>query len=183
MLGLYEKRSNNNTMVSKIAKAISVGIGGKLAQRYDDGKLGVDYSPIYSRMITSRCAIKVADMIWRNGLSKDTISVLVDGVLVENNGIGIDLGKQNGMGSWKVNEPSSFLVASLLYQWGLEKHPNGEYYSDIIKHIQDNPRSSIIGNDVDLNLLVHNRNFKELPRTGKDLLDNKYGSEPIEIKE
>jgi hypothetical protein len=177
MTTLHEKKHNNNLIVQKIGKSIGVGIGGKLSQKYDEGGLGRQYNSIYSRIITSRCQIKVADYIHRNGISKDVISILVDGFLMEYHGIDLPIG--NGeMGSWRVNEPSPFLVASLLYQWGAEKHPDGNIYDKVLEGIKKNPRSPIIGDGVDLNLLSHNRNFKDLPRTGKELLDNKYISSP-----
>jgi hypothetical protein len=177
MQNLYQKRCSSNPMVSKIAKAISVGIGGKFAQRYENGRLGDDYQSIYSRMITSRCSIKVADFVWRNGISKDVIAILVDGILTENNGVNIELGN-GGIGSWRVNDPSPFIVASLLYQWGGTKHPNAETYDEIMDHIKANPNSSIIGKDVDLNLLTHGRIFEDRPRTGRELLSKYYTSTP-----
>ena len=178
MQTLYEARYNQSTMVSRIAKAISVGIGGKFAQKFDSGELGDFYNSIYSRIITSQCSNRVADFIYRNGISKSVISIMVDGVLIENDKIKLDLG-DGGMGSWRMNEPSPFLVASLLYQWGGTKQPNGEYYSDIIKHIQDSPKSPIIGKDIDLNLLTYEKFFQNRPKCGRDLLDNKYKSKPI----
>lgn len=182
MLTMHQKKQDNNTIVQKLAKSIGVGISGKLAQKYDDNGLGRQYNSIYSRLITSRCAIKVADYIWRNGISKDVVEVLVDGILTEYNGINLPVG--NGeMGSWRMNEPSPFLVASLMYSWdGLNtKHPNGEYYDNILKHIQEKPKSSLIGMDVDLNLLSHNRTFEKTPRNGSELLENKYYSKPLEL--
>jgi len=176
MQELYKARQNDNPLVKTIAKAISVGIGGKFAQRYDNGELGADYNSIYSRIITSRCSIKVADMIWRNGLQDDVISVLVDGFLVESSGVGV-AGGNVGMGNWRVNSPSSFLVASLLYQWGAEKHPNGKYYNEMIEQIRAKPNSSVY-DDIDLNLITHDRQFVEQPRTGKELLSKHYTSTP-----
>lgn len=181
MQNLYEARSNQNLMVSKIAKQISVGVGGKMAQKFDTGKLGEFYNAIYSRIITSQCQVMVAYQIWRNGVSKDVISVMVDGFLVENNGIKIDLGQKRGMGSWRVNEPSNFLVASLLYQWdGLNtKRPNGETYQQVMEHIKENPISPLIANDVDLNTLTYEREFFNRPKRGLDLLNGKFISTPI----
>ncbi len=180
MQNLYEKRCSDNLMVSRIAKAISVGVGGKLAQRYDNGELGADYNSIYSRLITSRCAIKVADAIWRNGLQKSIIEILVDGFLVENSGLKIDLGKQNGMGYWRVNPPSAFIVASLLYAWdGLNmKHPNGQTYLEVMAQIKAHLHNSIISENVDLNLLQYDREFINLPKNGEQLLNNHYVSKP-----
>jgi hypothetical protein len=132
-------------------------------------------------MITTRASTKVADKIWRMGLQSSTIAILVDGFLAETKGLKINE-VDKGMGSWKVNNDSAFIVASLMYEWDSKntKHPNGEYHSDIIRHIQDNPKSSLIGNDVDLNLLSHNRTFGKIPHTGKELLENKYCSNPLE---
>lgn len=177
MQTLYKARQNENPLVKTIAKSISVGIGGKFAQRFQDGRLGDGYNSIYSRLITSRCAIKVCDFIHRNGISKDIISVMVDGFLAECPNISIS--DSGGMGSWRVNPPSHFLVASLLFQWdGLNtKHPNKLYYDDMMNLIKDNPNSSVYG-DIDLNLLSHDRHFEELPRTGKDLLSKRYVSKP-----
>jgi hypothetical protein len=178
MQTLYEKRQNENPVVKKIAQAISVGIGGKFAQRSDDGRLGEFYNGIYARLITSRCSVKVADFIWRNGLQDNVVSVLVDGVLVESAGLSMNNFDGKDIGSWRVNESSAFLVASLLYQWSDTKKPNKLYYNDMIKLINEKPNSSIYG-DIDLNILQHDRLFDTLPRTGKDLLTKKYSSKPI----
>lgn len=172
---LYKARRNENSLVQKIAKAISVGIGGKFAQRYDDGKLGDNYNSIYATLITSRCQVKVADFIWRNNLSDRCVSVMVDGCLVE--GERLQLPENNGMGSWRANPPSPFLVASLLYQWGGDKRPDGQNYDSFISLIRKNPKSSIYGN-VDLNLLDYDRSFDKPPKTGAELLSKVYSSNP-----
>lgn len=175
MESLYKLRQHDNPLVNKIAKAISVGIGGKFAQRYDDGNLGEYYNSIYACMITSRCQVKVADFIWRNGIPDNVISVMVDGCLVE--GERLTIPNVKGMGEWRANEPTPFLVASLLYQWGADKKPDSHIYSEIIEMINKSPKSSIVG-DIDLNLLEYDRHFKSLPKSGKDLLNNVYKSEP-----
>jgi len=175
---LYKARQNENPLVQKIAKAISVGIGGKFAQRYDNGKLGDNYNSIYATLITSRCQVKVADFIWRNNLSARCISVLVDGCLVE--GKRLQLSENGGMGSWRANPPSPFLVASLLYQWGLDKKPDGHTYDAIMELIRAKPNQPIYDN-IDLNLLDYDRLFSKLPKTGAELLRRIYTSVPITI--
>jgi len=172
---LYKARQNENPLVQKIAKAISVGIGGKFAQRYDNGKLGDNYNSIYATIITSRCQVKVADFIWRNNLSDRCVSVMVDGCLVE--GKRLQLPENNGMGRWRANPPSPFLVASLLYQWGLDKKPDGHTYNEIIELINKTPNNSVFG-IIDLNVLTYDRHFAKLPRTGSALLNNIYTSTP-----
>lgn len=179
MESLYAIRKNDNRIVSNIAKSISVGIGGKLAQRYQDGRLGDNYNSIYSRIITSRCQIKVCDFIWRHGMSKDVISVLVDGCLVEGKQ---DIQLENtGMGSWKADNSNPFLVLSLLYQWGGNKKPNGQTYDEIVRDIKDNERSSVFSN-IDMNLMEYDRVFESLPRNGNDLLNNRYSSTPMMVE-
>jgi hypothetical protein len=180
MVKLYQTRQNDSPIIARISKAIANGIGGKLVLRYDSGELSDTYNCIYGRMITTRASTKLADKIWRMGLQSSVISVLVDGFLAETKGLNInELDK--GMGSWKVNSDTAFIVASLLNQWDSKntKHPNGQVYDEIMATINKNPRSSIIGHDVDLNLMSHNRMYKKLPHTGKELLDNKYTSKPI----
>lgn len=181
MVKLYQTKQNDNPIISRISKAIANGIGGKLVLRYDSGELSDTYNCIYGRMITTRASTKLADKIWRMGLQSSVISVLVDGFLAETKGLNINE-QDKGMGSWKANNDSAFIIASLMNEWDSKntKHPNGEYYDDIIKHIQEKPKSSVIGMDVDLNLLSHSRTFEKIPHTGKELLENKYTSKPIE---
>ena len=178
MQNLYRARDTVNPIAANIAKAISVGIGGKLAQRYEEGELGADFNSIYARMVTSRCEVKVCDFIYRNHLEDKAISVQVDGVLTE--GKIPDLVNVKKMGTWRKNPDSSFLVASLLFQWGLDKHPNGEYYSGMMELINEKPRHSVYA-DVDLNLLERSRVFKKIPHTGKELIESKFESEPMTV--
>lgn len=175
MTRLFKYRGINDPLLSRISKGISVGIGGKFAQRYDDGQLGDCFNSIYALMITSRCSVKVADFVFRNHFEDSLVSVLVDGALVE--GARIEFTGKD-MGSWRTNSPSPFLVLSLLYQWGSNKHPSDLSYNDIISAINCDPNRSVYG-DVDINLLDYNRQFPLLPHSGSDLLHNKYPSKPL----
>jgi hypothetical protein len=177
MANLYQARASPNPITSNIAKAISVGIGGKLQQRYDDGKLGTNFNSIYARMMTSRCMVKVADFIYRNGLQDDLVSVMVDGCLTTKR---VELPCQNVMGKWRMNEQSPFLVASMLYQWGDSKHPDGRYYDEVIKDLQTHPQSSVYG-DVDLNMIDYSRKFPRRPRSGEELLNTRFKSEAFTV--
>jgi len=174
MARLYHARDSDNELVSRISKGISVGIGGKFAQRYDDGRLGDCFNSIYALMITTRCSTKVADFIYRNLFQDSVVSVLVDGVLIEGSHTPMQ-GKS--MGSWRSNPPSPYLVLSLLYQWGNDKKPGGLSYDDMMALIKAEPNSSVY-NDIDFNLLEYDRVFPKLPQTGKDLLSGKFPSEP-----
>jgi len=180
MSDLFTARESQNVIVALIAKAIAVGIGGKLQQRFEDNgksKLGADFNSIYARMMTSRCMVKLADFIYHNGLNEGIVSVMVDGCLATKR---LEVPNVKKMGAWRLNEPSPFLVASMLYQWGNEKKPNGQYLPEVMVDIQKHPQSSVFG-DVDLNLLEYSRNFPKRPRTGAELLSEKYISEPYEV--
>ena len=170
---LYSLRQHNNPLVSKIAKGIAVGIGGRLAQTYDDGKLGEDFNSIYSVMMTTRCSTKVADFIYRNQMENDVVSVLVDGVLATKK---LEL-PEGGMGKWRRNPDSPVLVLSLLYQWLADKRPANMAYPEIMSLISESPKSFVYG-EVDFKLLEYNRRFENLPKNGQELVENRYKSHP-----
>lgn len=180
MTKLYKARSIN-PLVSKIAKGISVGIYGKFAERYErkDGheRYGDNFNPIYARMITSRCMVKVADFIYRNELEKDVVSILVDGILATKRLQHISTDK--AMGQWRRNEPNPAIVLSTEYQWIGDKRPNMKTYTEMLGIIRSNPKSNVYG-DVDINL-PRKRIFKELPKNGGDLLERKFYSEPYSV--
>jgi hypothetical protein len=104
---------------------------------------------------------------------------MVDGCLATKR---LEVPNVRKMGAWRLNEPSPFIVASMNYQWSTTKRPDGRYYPEVIVDIQKHPQSSVFG-DVDLNLLEYSRNFPKRPRTGAELLSEKYISEPYEVKE
>jgi hypothetical protein len=164
MISLYNAKQSEDKLVALIAKGISVGVYGRLAQRYDEGRLGDDFNSVYALLTTSRCAIKVCDFIYRHGMENDVISVTVDGTLTTKR-VNVE---GNGMGSWRLNEPTPALVLSILYQWLGDKKPADMKYEDIIKLIKERPDSSVYG-DIDLNLIEHNGNF---PKTGRELLEH-----------
>jgi len=175
MQTLYNARSQSDLM-SRIAKGISVGIWGKFAERYEE-RLGDNFNSIYARMVTSRCMILVADFSYRNQLENDMVSILVDGLLATKR---LDLPENNTMGTWRQNPPNPALVLSTLYQWIGDKRPAMLTHNGIMERINAKPNSSVYG-DVDLNLLERSRIFDSFPRTGRQLLENKYISKPIGV--
>lgn len=168
---LYDIRTSGDKLVNKITKGISVGIWGKLAERYENG-LGDNFNSIYARMVTSRCMVKVASFVYHNNMENDLISVLVDGVLATKR---LSVSREKKFGQWRMNEPNPALVLSLLYQWIGDKRPAQMTYSELMPMIQSKPNSHVYG-DVDLNLIEHPKKFQSVPRTGKELLGNKYNS-------
>lgn len=178
MQHLYNMRDYPDELVSDIAKQISVGIYGMLAQRYDTAKgwkLGENFNSIYAYMVTSRCALYVAHLIYRDKLDDRVINITVDGLLTEGQ---VDISTQKYFGHWRLNEQTPALVASQLYAWHNDKHPNGKYIDEMIDTIRGIANSAIL-DGMDLNLLEYSRNFPNRPRTGNDLLNRKFQSCPI----
>jgi hypothetical protein len=189
MLELSQKKEHPNKIVHEIAKGISVGVWGMLCQRYPVAeniktqetvawKLGESFNSIYGCMVSSRCSVKVAAFIYNSSMENEVVAIQVDGILSEKH---LKLPNKKGMGLWRLNESSPFIVLSQLYQWGGDKHPLGKYYSDIFTEIQAHPKQSVYG-ELDLNLMEYKRNFINLPKSGIELLSVKYSSKPIEVK-
>lgn len=173
---LYQSREHPNPLVSKIAKGISVGIGGRLMHRHDDGGLGNEFNSIYALMNTSRCSTKVANFIYRNFEDSHVVSIMVDGVLATKK---VDLPNIKQMGKWRLNEPSPTLVLNIFAQWMADKRPSNITYTELMELINQRPNASVYG-EVDFNLQNYNRYFNILPKTGKELISNKYNSKPFE---
>lgn len=87
------------------------------------------------------------------------------------------------MGQWRLNKPGPALVASTGYQWLADKKPGNVTYEQMMEAIKGKPNASSYLGVLDLNLLDLDRHFPKMPRTGRQLLDNKYQSEPIEVEE
>ena len=159
-----------------LAKMISVGIIGKFQEEHNGG-YGDYYNPIFATMITSRVRLKVADFIYRNKLQDNLISVMVDGCLTDKL---VQVGKQRAMGEWRLNEPSPALVMSIGYQFTGDKKPAGISYGDMVSAIKEHPtRQEYLG--VYMGNLERRRQFDKLPKTGGQLLGNKYQSKPLEV--
>ena len=174
---LYKQRSSRDELVSKIAKGISVGLIGKLAERYEE-RLGDNCNPIYSKMATSRAMVKVASFIYHNNIESSIVSVLVDGFLATKR---LPIKNKKEMGSWKINDPPMpALVLSLEYQWQGDKRPAYQTYETMMGMIKDNPNKPNY-DIVDINLIHYNRKFEKLPKTGRELISDKYYSTPYEI--
>lgn len=112
---LYRLRSDPDPLVGRIAKAISVGIGGMLKQSYDRKGgvwLGDNFQSIYGAMISSTCAERVCDFIYSHLLDEEVMLVQVDGVMAKGSPL-VQLGGNVGMGCWRVSEPSDEVMAEL----------------------------------------------------------------------
>lgn len=165
-------------VISTFAKAVAVGIGGRLAQLYPE-KTGEYYNPIYALQTVSRMPLKVYKFIEDNHLHQDLISVTVDGLLTSKY---VNLDNKRIMGNWRVSESVKALVMSMGYQFVDDKKPQNITYDQMMAEIQAHPnKQAYLGVLLNSNMLNNNRRFKSFPRTGQDLLSNIYESQAIEV--
>ncbi len=171
---LYQSRQSENKVVSTIAKRIMVGLYGKFAERYEK-KYGFFYNPIYAMLTTSRARLMVAKFIYENDMVNDVVSVLKDAVLTEKK---VEVPTERAMGQWRMNPLAPALIMSKGTEWFDDKTVNGLTYSEIRQEIEDHPKSSIFLGIDKLRYPEIDRLFPVFPKNGKQLLENKYISNP-----
>lgn len=189
----------------------SAACWGKLIFKAADGKVNMLYNPIMAEQVVTNSRLHVAQFIYANNLVDHVLHIGIDGVLLDCKVKGFkDIVK---MGEWRQEPQKDTLVISPGRVYTNEKKPGGLYYGDIMQMINDKPKESFytanlkrrmtlteaveLGDlsklgtmiqthsSVDLNLLRtgQNREFKDFPRTGKDLIEKRYYSEPVVIQE
>lgn len=164
-----------NYFVTHISKSISVGLGGKFGEIKTDGSYGDYFNPIYRLMVTDRARMKVAQFIYDKKLQNHLIGVMVDGVLADKE---LKLKAGTLMGNWRLNKPSPALVMSTGYQFVGDKKPGNISLEQILNAIREHPnKTSYCG--IDMAGLEYDRDFSGKPKTGGQLLENRYSSKPL----
>jgi hypothetical protein len=177
MIGLYQMREFGG-LKKTLAKNISVGIYGYQSQEYPE-KYGDFFNPIYSLMTTTGCSLEVGKFIESNQLHSDLISVTVDGLVATKD---VPIYSNNAIGEWR-KESVNALILSVGHQYLADKKDsNQNTYSDMIEAIKKAPSKNYF-NDVLLNknMMNTNREFPKFPKTGYDLLEKVYESNPIRV--
>lgn len=182
MTDLYKMRQHGG-IIKTFAKNVSVGFNGKFSEEHKE-KFGKYFNPIYSLMTTSRMAIRVGKLIWENNLFNDLISVMVDGCSSTKE---VPCENTKEFGTWR-SEKVSALVLSTNNQYVTNGNEVDKMdarkntYSSMLQEIKAHPNKSVY-NDVllDSNMHALNRVFKNYPKTGKDLLETVYTSEPLTV--
>jgi len=204
---LYSYRGQH-FLTDALAKRMSNSLYGLTIQKYQDGSSGKFFNPFYAATITTRCRLKVAEFILSNELQDNLVSVTVDGCLTDKPVAKSKLGA--GMGKWKFAGSDATIVVSPGFIFRADKKPHGINYQVLMEMIEKHPNSSTysvdlskrvtmsealrldfsligtkqkFGSTIDLNLArtSQDRIFNKFPRTGKELLNRQYTSEPIVI--
>lgn len=205
---LFAKRSQNPIKDIIVKRIMIGGFYGKFLEQYENGKYGKYFNPFYAAQISTGIRLKVSKMIQEKQLADNIISIGVDGLLLDTQ---IQLnGSSNQMGEWKLKEtlPALVLSSGLAFFGGHQ--PKGLCYDDLIPMIKAKPRSSLyqtklprkvtlkealqgdfstLGQKVlyseslDLRTIDPDRRFATLPKTGEQLLNRRFKSEPFKIGE
>jgi hypothetical protein len=153
---------------------------GKWCERREKENGSIDfgefYFPPYACMTTSKMRCAVTDFIYSNQLQDDVVSVIVDGVLSMKPA---DVSTQKEFGKWRLNPMTPALVLSSSMQWVGDKKPGGVDVYKMLNDIKEHPNSTA-WHGIALRFLEQEREFTELPKTGRDILENVYESRAFE---
>jgi len=190
---------------AELAKRMAVGLYGKLGEEHSE-EFGKHFNPCWFAEISSLVRLRVAAFIYKYKLADKVIHVSVDGVLSEEP---VPIESSSGNGNWKLAGETSALVLSSGLIWQGGKKPLGLKLGQVKELIEAKPRDSywetklsrrvtlgqaLEGNfedlgkeremftSIDLNM-ERDRYFAKLPKTGHQLLNKQYSSEPFKVKE
>ncbi len=196
-------------LVNKLAKRIGASAWAKCIQRNLGDDINKFYNPIFGLQVKTNARLQVADFIYANNLQDSVLHIGTDGVRTTRH---TPIPEKVGMGVWKLNEPDHCIILSPGRIHTPSHNPQGLFYQDIIDMIQANPKESYytkaktrrvtLGEAVELNdlntigelhefstsvdliaaSLSQDFDFPHFPKTGKELIANKYYGKPISIK-
>lgn len=180
MNNLYIQRDMKGVF-NTLAKGSSVGIYGRMSEEHPE-KYGKLFHPLYSVLTTSRTSIKVAKFILDHHLEQGLISVIVDGF---QSTIQPDYPGSKNFGDWEIQKVNTLaLSVGHLYTESADgkntKDANLNTYQSMIEAIKAHPNKSYY-NEVLLhkNAAECHRHFRQYPKTGRQLLEKVWNSEPI----
>ncbi len=204
---LYVEKEKRTGISRDIVKRIIAGIWGKFLE-VRNGNMGRYFNPVWGAEVESRTRLAVAKFVLDNKLENNVLHLAVDGVLSSKPVKLIDNGN---MGDWKLSAQSACFVVSsgvvaiedrigvgdfaLRYDWltehVLEKPDTAEYVMSkpsviTLGKARVTNRLDMIGQMEDIAKAVDveyemKRNYAEYPKSGRELLKNKYKSLPWDI--
>lgn len=201
---LYQKRAIS-PLASSIAKGIGNQVVGKLIQKRDsDNSIR---NEIYHALITSGARCEITKFLVENDIQvEELVSIQTDGVRITRE---LSEPTRNGLGSWRCNGDFPTIVVSPRKVYCQDKKPYRITYSDILDMVNEHPQSDRYSKKAERHITLAQakamgdiyrvgeyasaparfdllgleseqcRIFSKLPRTGKQLLANRYNSEPV----
>jgi len=201
----YKGQSELKTV---LAKRMSTGIYGKLGEEWED-RYGRYFNPCWFAEIAAQSSYLLARFLYSHGIGagnnkgyKSLLHIGVDGVKLTDP-------VNNFKSGWKANMEAEALIVSSGLVYTQKTKPKSLLLDDIKDLIKEKPdypyyekpvtrratlasaitehNPDMIGREMDfsssINLIhpLHDRVFRTLPTTGRELLENKYGSRPIRL--
>ena len=205
---LYSHR-RHYSMLNNFLKRVPSGVVGKFHEHYAESGPGALFNPIYHAVVTSSVRLQVARLIYENDAQNSVIRINTDGLLVDKP-LWIARGAGIGRWRQVESKDTIALSPELVFQGtkhpnGLTyprlrsmicRHPKSSLYEDrtikkritLFEAIRDDDLANLgkmttRSARIDLTLLGHTqiRNFPKFPRTGEQLIENKYDSVPIRL--
>ncbi len=202
---LYEEKQKENGIRREVIKRIMAGIYGKFLE-IDDNHIGNYVNPVWAAEIETNTRLEVGDFILRatQQINAKPIHVAVDGVILDRPFPQLEC---DHIGTWKLNNISPCICTGtgnvalidngvgdfhLHYNWlkdAIDKEPEEKEYkmnkiSSVTLPVAINERRiSDIGKLYEAHKSVYiegdkKRCYRNYPKCGKDILENKYESLP-----
>lgn len=181
MRRFYQYRTDGG-LKDYLAKHMVNTVWGKWVERRERGdniEFGEFYFPPYACMTTSKMRCAVCDFIYGNQLEDDVVSVVVDGVEATKQA---NAPEEKEFGRWRQNPVTPAVILSTAMQWSGDKKPGGIDVNQILSAIKEHPNATA-WHGIALRFLEQEREFTELPKTGRDILERVYESRAIEYNE
>jgi hypothetical protein len=205
---LYSHR-RHYPLLNNFLKRVPSGIAGKFHEHYIESGPGELFNPIYHAIITSSVRLQVARLIYESDAQNSVIRINTDGLLCDKP-LWIARGAGIGRWRQVESQDTIVLSPELVFQGAKHpngmtyprlcslicRHLKSSLYQDktikkritLFEAIRDDDLPSLGKMTtrtarVDLTLLGQSqiRNFSRFPRTGEQLIENKYTSTPIRL--
>jgi len=203
MQNLFGQRINP-PLLSRIIKGAMVGICGKFIQEYRDKdavRLAPSNNLVWGAIINDEITLQVMNFIYENNLQKELLHISTDGCLVTKKVEGIKTNGEAQMGEWRLDGEGQALVISSGCLYYGKKKPNSLSIEQALELVKEHPERRDWGKEIKRRLTLgdallnrgdfgklksvvtgfslpmeHDRNFKEVPKTGEELLNRIYES-------
>ena len=206
---LYRQRKDNPHLDLFLKRATLGSFYGKFIEMHQDGP-GKHFNPIYAATISSRTRLKVGAFILDNNLAHDAVHISVDGLLAtkkvelpdteglghwrmtEPEGVIVASSGQVFKKGEHITRPKGITYDDLVHM--IAEHPRRQRYEIAIPrrvslgeaaggHYDELGTVRDFHSAIDFILQEHtDRRFKKLPKTGANLLNQIYESEPLNEK-
>jgi hypothetical protein len=170
-------KEHPNKLVKYLAKMMVNGFAGKFNEEYKE-RVGNLYNPMWSAEIITGNALDLAATIYRTKSFKDIIQVKVDEFKTTKKLAEIPDGYKESSGECLVIDNENVFYKN--------QHPDGFNLQQAMAIMTEHPNVGYFergGAVIDLFKLALTRDFKKLPETNADLLNNIYESKPLTIGE